>query len=86
MLVSIKILPADLEVDLVKLKDDIQSALPEEVKVAGSTVEPIAFGLNALILQVILPEDRGGDLERLEEAIRETNGVGETETLMVSRA
>ena len=86
MLVSIKILPADLEVDLVKLKDDIQSALPEEVKVAGSKVEPIAFGLNALILQVILPEDRGGDLERLEEAIRETNGVGETETLMVSRA
>ncbi len=85
MLVSIKILPADLEVDLVKLKDDIQSALPEEVKVAGSKVEPIAFGLNALILQVILPEDRGGDLERLEEAIRETNGVGETETLMVSR-
>jgi len=85
VLVSIKILPADLEVDLVKLKDDIQSALPEEVKVAGSRVEPIAFGLNALILQVILPEDRGGDLERLEEAIRETNGVGETETLMVSR-
>jgi len=86
VLVAVKVLPADVEVDLVKLKDDIQSALPEEVKVAGSKVEPIAFGLNALILQVILPEDRGGDLERLEEAIRETNGVGETETLMVSRA
>jgi len=78
-------MPADIDVDLDKLKDSIQSALPEDVKVARSRIEPIAFGLNALILQIVLPADRGGDLEKVEDAIRATTGVGETETLLVTR-
>ncbi|MEM2904349.1 MAG: elongation factor 1-beta [Candidatus Bathyarchaeia archaeon] len=85
VLLSLKVMPAGIDVDLDRLREAIQSALPGEVKVARSRVEPIAFGLNALILQIVLPQDRGGDLEKVEEAIRATKGVGEIETLYATR-
>jgi elongation factor 1-beta len=85
VLAAIKIFPNDANIDLNALKAKIQSSLP-----AGSTVqkfeeEPVAFGLVALIAYVVLPEDAGGQMDRVEESIRSVDEVSEIEVLRVGR-
>jgi len=85
ILASIKIFPSDANIDLTALKSKIQSSLP-----AGSTVqkfeeEPVAFGLVALIAHVVLPEDAGGTMDQVEDAIRGVDLVSEIQVLRVGR-
>lgn len=85
VLASIKIFPSDANIDLSALKSKIQNSLP-----AGSTVqkfeeEPIAFGLVALIAHVVLPEDAGGRMDQVEDAIRAVDSVSEIQVLRVGR-
>lgn len=85
VMASIKIFPTDANIDLSALKSKIQSSLP-----AGSTVqkfeeEPIAFGLVALIAHVVLPEDAGGIMDQVEDAIRGVDLVSEIQVLRVGR-
>ena len=71
LLARIRILPADAESNLdMELKSHIK--------------EPIAFGLNAIIGDFLL-EDAEGQMNRLEDAVRNTEGVGEIEVINVSR-
>lgn len=85
VLASIKIFPSDANIDLSALKSKIQNSLP-----AGSTVqkfeeEPVAFGLVALIAHVVLPEDAGGRMDQVEDAIRAVDSVSEIQVLRVGR-
>ena len=85
VLASIKIFPNDANIDLSALKLKIQNSLP-----AGSTVqkfeeEPVAFGLVALIAHVVLPEDAGGRMDQVEDAIRAVDSVSEIQVLRVGR-
>jgi elongation factor 1-beta len=85
VLASIKIFPNDANIDLSALKLKIQNSLP-----AGSTVqkfeeEPVAFGLIALIAHVVLPEDAGGRMDQVEDAIRAVDLVSEIQVLRVGR-
>lgn len=85
MLVSMKIFPEDITIPLDQIKQQIQAIIPQDSKVLRFDVEPIAFGLNALIAHVLLPEDKEGDLEKLENGIREIQGVSNLETFMMQR-
>ncbi|MEM4246518.1 MAG: elongation factor 1-beta, partial [Candidatus Bathyarchaeia archaeon] len=67
ILASIRILPADAQVDLENLKSEIQQSVPSNVKVHKLQEEPIAFGLIALIAHVTMPEKEEGVMSRLEE-------------------
>ena len=85
ILAAIKIFPNDANMDLDSLKAKIQSSLP-----AGSTVqkfeeEPVAFGLVALIAYVVLPQDAGGQMDKVEESIRSVDQVSQIEVLRVGR-
>jgi translation elongation factor aEF-1 beta len=85
ILALIKIFPSDANIDLSALKAKIQGSLP-----AGSTVqkfdeEPVAFGLVVLIAHVVLPEDAGGTMEQIENAIRGVDLVSEIQVLRVGR-
>jgi elongation factor 1-beta len=82
---AIKIFPSDANIDLGLLKTKVQQSMP-----AGSTVqkfeeEPIAFGLVALIAYVVLPEDAGGHMNQVEEAIQGVDLVSQIEVLRVGR-
>ena len=86
IVVSYKIFPTGLEVDLEKLKENIKQSLPSDVEVYGYSIEPIAFGLNALIAHIILPEDQSGILEKLEENLNNIPEISQIQTIMVRRA
>ena len=82
IVVSYKIFPSDVNVDFEKLKQTIEKSLPADVEVYGYGIEPIAFGLNALIAHLILPE---GILENLEEYLKNIPEISQIQTVMVRR-
>jgi len=88
VMVILRVLPADVEVDVESLKQRIQTAvlrLGEGFALQSYKVEPIAFGLKALRLAVVMPEETEGGTYLLEEALRGIEGVGEIEVEVVSR-
>ena len=85
IVVSYKIFPSDINVDFGKLKQTIEKNLPADVEVYGYGIEPIAFGLNALIAHLILPEDKSGILENLEENLKNIPEISQIQTVMVRR-
>jgi len=85
VLVSMKIFPSDITVDLNQLRQKIQKSLPKDVSVRKFAEEPIAFGLNVLIAHILMPEEKSGELEKVENAIRNIEGVSNIETFMMQR-
>jgi len=80
-----RVFPESIEVDLGELRNRIETSLPEGSRVEGSGEEPIAFGLKALIIGISMPEDVEGMMDKVEEALRGVEGVGEVQILAVTR-
>ena len=85
VLVVAKVYPSDINIDLDELADKIRKKLPEEADIARSAKEPIAFGLTALKLYILIPEETEGGTEKVEEALRSVEGVEEVEIELVQR-
>jgi len=85
MLVSMKIFPSDITVDLNQLRQQIENSLPKDSSVRKFAEEPIAFGLKALIAHILIPEDKQDSLEKIENIIKQINGVSNVETFMMQR-
>lgn len=85
IVISFKIFPSEATVDLSLLKEKIEKGLPEFASVHGFAEEPIAFGLKALIAHIILPEDRSGILDEVENYLLKIGEISQIETLMVRR-
>ena len=79
VLVSVRIFPSSIDVDLDELKKIIESNLPEYASVYGFNEEPIAFGLKALIAHILLPEDRAGGIEEIESTLKGISEISEFE-------
>ena len=84
MVVRIRILPADAESDLENVVESIKKSIPQGMEMKSSSMEPIAFGLKAIIGDFLL-DDAEGQMDKLEEAIKSVEGVGEIEVTNISR-
>lgn len=80
-----KIFPKDAGANLDELKGQIKQALPKDAVAHKFDEEPIAFGLVALVAQIVLPEDKVGLMDNLETAIRNIPAISELEVTMVGR-
>ena len=76
---KIKVMPESPEVDLDDLRERLEAALPEGAEVRGSDTDDVAFGLVALLLSVVVPDDTGGT-DAVEEAFA---GVDDVESVSV---
>ena len=81
---SIKIYPQDVIISTDMIKEGITKALPSDVQVHKFVEEPIAYGLVALIAHIVFSESEG-ELEKVENAIKTVEGVGQIEIQMVRR-
>jgi len=85
VVVTYKIFPEDIIKDFTPIKKEIESRLPKSSEVTGYDQEPVAFGLEALLVQVKFPEDEHGVVDELETKLGEIKGVSQVQTMMVRR-
>ncbi|WP_456483406.1 elongation factor 1-beta [Methanopyrus kandleri] len=87
VLVDLKVLPESADVDYEELKEAIREKL-ESMDVVdsieGMEEEPIAFGLKAIRVKVVVPDAEGGT-DALEDALKEVDEVNQVEVVSASR-
>ena len=84
VVITLKIMPEDVEVDLEGLFEKVKGVVPEGTDVRAHEIVPIAFGLKAIRMNVARDESLGGT-EDIESAIVAIDGVSQVEVEMVSR-
>ncbi len=83
--VTIKIMPKTTEVNLRELEEKIkEKIIAFGGDVATLEVEPVAFGLNAIVISFIMDESKGSP-DPLEESISELDGVASATVIDVRR-
>lgn len=84
LVARIRILPAEAESNLDSVVQSIKSSIPQGMEMKGHALEPIAFGLKAVVGDFLL-EDAEGQMDKLEDMIKNVEGVGEIEVMNISR-
>ena len=81
---QIKIMPSSPDVDLQELSSRIESAVTKYGQLHNCEVQPIAFGLKALLITVII-EDREGGTEQIEASLTAITEIESVQVVAVSR-
>ncbi len=82
--IRLKLLPQDTATEHQKIVDSVASLLPKPAQIRGQKVEPIAFGLSAIIVDIVVPEEEGV-IDKIEEVVSKAPLVGQYELMGVSR-
>ena len=82
--IRLKILPQDTSTEHQRIVESVAGVLPDGAQIRSQKVEPIAFGLSAVIIDVVAPEEEGV-IDRIEEAVSKAPLVGQCEFVGVSR-
>ncbi len=78
-MVVLKVLPEDSDVDMSVLQEKIRTNLKDVCEINSSEIQDIAFGLKALRLQIIVPDEEGR-IDRVEDIISKIDKVGQVDT------
>lgn len=80
---GLKVMPAE-GADLGALEVGIEEALKGVGDLLATETEPIAFGLEALVVTVVVPDEAGGS-DAVEETLSELEGVQSVEVADMTR-
>ena len=73
-----RILPESIDIDLNKLVGEVVAALPKGALMKAHELKPVAFGLKALHVLIVVDDKQGG-AEQIEEAVSAVSGVQSVE-------
>lgn len=83
-LVRMKVLPTGPEVPSQQLIDSVRGALGKEMSLKGTKEEPIAFGLYAVTIDIVVPEVEGM-IDKVEQVVASAPNVAQSELVGASR-
>jgi len=84
-MVSLKIFPSDIVADMNGLKETIKESLEGKATIYKFDEEPVAFGLIALIVHILIPEEASGTMDEVERRLKSIDGISEVEVLVSRR-
>jgi translation elongation factor aEF-1 beta len=84
IIIVYKIFPTESTVDLNVVKEQIKEKVGDIATINKFAEEPIAFGLCALKVNMVLPEEEG-IADETEKRIATIEGVGQIQTLGLTR-
>jgi len=83
--VKMKLMPISPDVNLDEIKEKAEKIINDaEAKGTKTEIEPVAFGLNALIIMFGWDEEK--DLDNLEKTLKEIENVNSVEMIDIRRA
>ncbi len=85
VVVTVKLMPESPEVDLDQMKEKATEVINKVGEVGKTEIEPVAFGLKALLLYFVMDEDKGST-DPLEQELSGLEGVNSVEVTDVRRA
>lgn len=81
-----RLMPEGVEVDLEKVKTSVKEVTPKGVDLQGWQVQPVAFGLNALDVTIVMNDEQEDvSTDSIEEAYGGIEGVGSVQCTDVGR-
>jgi len=75
---KIRIMPESTDIDLAELKAALKNAIPDYARLHAMEERPIAFGLKAIVMAVILDKNVAGT-EGIEAILASVKGVESVE-------
>jgi elongation factor 1-beta len=81
---TIKLMPDSPDIDIAEIKAEVEKSIPGEAELHKIEEEPIAFGLIAINVMVVVGDIEGGT-EKVEEALSKIENVGSVEVVDVRR-
>ena len=85
IIARVKVLPEDVSIKPEEIIRSIKESINGFGSVVRYAIEPIAFGLNAVVIDFRI-EDKEGGTDQLEEALTISKGVSQFDIIGVSRA
>ncbi|TMI27974.1 elongation factor 1-beta [Candidatus Bathyarchaeota archaeon] len=85
VMVSLKIFPSDIVADMNGLKETIKESLQGKATIYKFDEEPVAFGLIALIVHILISEEASGTMDEVERRLKSIDGISEVEVLVSRR-
>jgi elongation factor 1-beta len=82
--IGFEIMPDGIEVDLVQLKTQVEGAINDICSIQSTEERPVAFGLKALHMTVVV-EDKEGIMDQLEETIGRIDGVQNAKVVSLTK-
>ena len=83
VMIVYKVMPEDPDTDLESIKDEIKKIATEYGELRETREENVAFGLKAVIANIVLP-DKGGIVDNLEEELRNIPGIQSAESVDIT--
>ncbi len=74
VLVTYKIMPSGVDIDFEKMKSEVKEKIGTLGKIAEFDLQPIAFGLKALVVKIVV-KDEGGITDKIEEELSKIENV-----------
>jgi elongation factor 1-beta len=81
---TFKIMPESPDVSLEALDEHLSAVFSKYGKIYKQRIQPVAFGLNALVYEFIMEEKEGGT-EPVEAELREVPDVSDVQVTDVTR-
>ena len=69
VIMKIKLMPSSPEINMEELKTNVEKSMPDYARLTAAEITPIAFGLKALVINVIIPDQSPDELLEILKSI-----------------